>query len=410
MTSESNTTKELTGTTIQAIFAVCLIVGTVAFFVGLAGDHPEKAWQAYLVNFLLWSGIATGGVLFSAIMHVTKATWSGRMAGIAESFAAFFPVSFVLFLILFLGKSYVFPWLHHDLHGKDVWLNIPFLFTRNFVGLLILYGVGFAYLYNSLQLKYGAGQGPSGKLRQNLYHRWQDRGIPPELIRERMTFYGYLYCFCFAMVLSLMGYDLVMASDPHWISTLFGAYTFVKAVYVGFGSLIILSSILYIRHGEATGLKRSNFHDLGKLFFAFCLVWGDFFYAQLVVIWYGNISEETAFVIERVMIFPWNRLAWTVLIVSFVFPFLILLNRKIKTIPQAMVVICTVAITGIWLEHFLLLGPSLIHGAHGLTMGVLDILITLGFLGLMAFAVMYFLNQFPETAVVSEDEGHRWTS
>ncbi|CAB5088446.1 Putative uncharacterized protein TTHA1760 [Olavius algarvensis associated proteobacterium Delta 3] len=406
MTTETKTAKELTGTTIQAIFAVCLVIGTVSFMVGLAGDHPERAWQAYLVNFLLWTGMAAGGVLFSALMHVTGAKWSGRMAAIAESFSAFFPVSFMLFLILFFGKSYVFPWLHHDLHGKDVWLNIPFLFTRNVVALLVLYGFGFAYLYNSLQLKYGSETDPSGNLRQNLYRRWQDRDISSERIRERMTFLGFLYCFCFAIVLSLIGYDLVMASDPHWISTLFGAYTFVKAVYLGFAALIILSSILYIRNGDATGLKSAHFHDLGKLFFGFVFVWGDFFYAQLVVIWYGNIPEETAFVIERVMIFPWSRLAWIVLIVSFVFPFLILLNQKIKTIPMAMVAICTVAISGIWLEHFLLLGPAFSHGAHGLTIGVSDVLITLGFFGLMAFAVMFFLDQFPEAAVVSEGEGN----
>ena len=39
------------------------------------------------------------------------------------------------------------------------------------------------------------------------------------------------------MVLSLLGFDLVMSSDPHWVSTLFGAYTFVKAFYIGLGAL-----------------------------------------------------------------------------------------------------------------------------------------------------------------------------
>jgi hypothetical protein len=36
-----------------------------------------------------------------------------------------------------------------------------------------------------------------------------------------------------------------------------------------------------------------------------------------VVIWYGNIPEETAYIIERTMAAPWNVLAWTVFIGCF---------------------------------------------------------------------------------------------
>jgi hypothetical protein len=105
-------------------------------------------------------------------------------------------------------------------------------------------------------------------------------------------------------VLSLIGYDLVMAADPHWYSTLFGAYSFVKAVYIGFGALIVLSGAAAPEHKKQLSVEESQFHDIGKLFFAFCLVWADFFYAQFVVIWYGNIPEETAYIIERTMAHP----------------------------------------------------------------------------------------------------------
>jgi len=143
-------------------------------------------------------------------------------------------------------------------------------------------------------------------------------------------------------------------------------------------------------------LKSAQFHDIGKLFFGFCLVWADFFYAQFVVIWYGNISEETAYIIERTMLYPWNNVAWTVFIVCFVAPFLILLNKKIKTVPKAMLVICTVVISGIWLEHHLLIGPAYHHHAASLPLGFVDVLVALGFLGLLALAVTSYLRQFPE--------------
>jgi hypothetical protein len=290
------------------IFLILAAIGAATFIFGLTGRHPERAWQAYLINFLLWSAIAQGAVLFSAVMHMTNARWSGPLAGLSESFTAFFPISYVLFLLLFLGKAHIFPWLHEDLHGKEVWLNIPFLFTRDCIGLLILYILGFGYLFNAMQLKFDPNQ-PQSKLRQSIYEAWRRNNRQPDQIRRRMTIWGGLYILAFALVLCLIGFDLIMSMDPHWISTLFGAYNFVKAFYIGLGALIILAAIIRLKQGEASRLDTAHFHDIGKLFFAFCLLWADFFYVQLLVIYYGNIPEETHYVIIRTVLTPWNKLA-----------------------------------------------------------------------------------------------------
>jgi len=376
------------------IFIALIIIGAAAFIYGIMSPHPEKAWQAYLINFLLWSAIAQGAVLFSAVMHMTKARWSGPLSALSESFAAFFPLSFVLFLLLFLGRVHIFPWLHEDLHGKEVWLNIPFLFTRDCIGLLILYAIGFAYLYNALQLRLNADQA-QGAFRQMVYKGWIRNNRSVEQVKKKMTVWAGLYILAFTLILSLIGYDLVMSMDPHWISTLFGGYTFVKAFYVGLGALIILAAITRIKKGVSSGLEPSHFHDIGKLFFAFCLLWADFFYVQLTVIWYGNIPEETYYVIERTVMVPWSKLAWTVFIVCFIIPFVILINKKVKSKPVFMVILCSVIIIGFWLEHLLLLAPALSHGAHSLSLNVSDVLITVGFFGLMVIAVSFFLKRFP---------------
>ena len=115
-----------------------------------------------------------------------------------------------------------------------------------------------------------------------------------------------------------------------------------------------------------------------------------------MVIWYGNIPEETAYVITRTMTAPWNALAWTVFIGCFAAPFLILLNRRIKTRPRAMTVICLAVMAGIWLEHYLLLGPSFHHGARHLPLGWVEVAVAVGFFGLLAAAVTGYLRQFPE--------------
>jgi hypothetical protein len=385
------------------LFSAFVLVGLGTFLFQIAGQHPEKAWQAYLVNFLLWSAVAQGGFLFSVVLHVTKARWGKPLQGIAESFAAFFPLSFVLFLFLFLGKEHVFPWLNGDVHGRADWLNLPFLFGRDTVGLALLYALGLAYLYNVLKLKRARPETPADETSLP-----QTPSVPDlkqlEIYKRRTNVFAVLYIMAFAFVLTLVAFDLVMSMQPLWMSTLFGAYAFIKAFYIGLAALIILASLIYIYRGNASGLTSSQFHDVGKLLFAFGLLWADFFYCQLLVIWYGNISEETGYVIQRTMILPWNKLAWTVFILSFVIPFLVLLNKQVKTKPRFMIALCSLVFVGVWLEHLLLVGPALHPKATSLSLEATDGLITLGFFGLMALAVRFALARFPELLPVQPQE------
>jgi len=132
----------------KPILGIFLLLGSGGFlyFIYLAaGSRPEKAWLIYLVNFLLFTALSLGGLIFSAIMRFTKAQWCRNLSGVAESFAAFFPLSFLMFLLLFIGRDHIFPWIGEDLHGKEIWLNVPFLFTRDLIGFLILYLLGFGF-------------------------------------------------------------------------------------------------------------------------------------------------------------------------------------------------------------------------------------------------------------------------
>jgi hypothetical protein len=375
--------------------ALLAAAGLAAFLVGLFGTQPQRAWQAFLINFLLWSAVAQGAVLFSAVTCTVKARWAGPLSGLSEAFAGFFPVSFICFLVLLAGQDHLFPWLHEDLHGKEVWLNIPFMFTRDGLGMLILYGIGWIFIVQDLKLKAGAA-GPGSRLRRLLAGRLPQTDAEVKRVQGRKAVWGGLYCFAFGVVLSLIGFDLVMSMDPHWYSTLFGAYHFVKAFYVGLGALIILAGVLHLRRGHQAATVEPYFHDIGKLFFAFCLLWADFFYVQLTVIWYGNIPEETHYVILRTVTPPWNALAWTVFIVSFAVPFVVLINRRVKSLPPVMIALCGTVILGIWLEHLLLLGPALSPGVADLPLGPIECLVFIGFLGLMALALASMLKTFPE--------------
>jgi hypothetical protein len=53
---------------------------------------------------------------------------------------------------------------------------------------------------------------------------------------------------------------------------------------------------------------------------------------------------------------------------------------------------------GIWLEKFLLVTPSLVK-SQSLPLGIFEVLITIGWLGLFAFCVCTFLQKYPVLAV-----------
>ena len=98
-------------------------------------------------------------------------------------------------------------------------------------------------------------------------------------------------------------------------------------------------------------------------------------------------------------------MAWLVFIVSFGIPFLILLNRKIKSNPKWMSLLSALVLLGLWLEHTLLIGPSLNPHVHTLQLGIFDGLIFVGFIGLMTLVVASVLHVLPELAESRISEG-----
>ena len=70
-----------------------------------------------------------------------------------------------------------------------------------------------------------------------------------------------------------------------------------------------------------------------------------------------------------------------------------------------MIIICSIVIIGMWLEHFLLVAPAFFPKTTSLPLSWIDVGLTLGFLGLLVAALIYYLKQFPELLQQSAQEG-----
>jgi hypothetical protein len=365
------------------VFTALLLLGTGAFLSGIFGSNPLRAWQAYLVNFLFWTGLSFGAVLFVAILNMTASTWGRPLKRLGEAFGAFLPVGFLLFWVLYFGRMELFPWILKPVPGKEIWLNAPFLFVRNGVGLLLLTLISLAMVYFSLR-----GD-----------REWTgDAGNSPDSNWKRQRILSPILGIAYAFVLTLIAFDLIMSLDRHWYSTLLGAYFLVGCFYTGVAALCLVSLILAGSGGIKEHVNPRTFHDLGKLLLAFCLFTGYLFYAQFLTIWYGNLPEETRYVILRVKLTPWEPLAWVVLSMVFAIPFVVLLSRRIKLKRAPMMILSLMILAGMWLEKFILVVPSL-WKQQGIPLGVTEVLITTGYAGVLGLCVIAFLKRVPVVPV-----------
>ena len=371
------------------IFSGSALAGLIAFLWGVTGPTALRAWQAYLINFVYWTGLSFGAVLFVAVLNMTNAVWGRPLKRLAEALGTFLPASFILFWVLYLGKDEIFPWIKGPISEKQSWLNPGFLFARDGVALFLLTAFSLTLIYYSVKgdkqavgLATGAPGGFSPQEPQEDFCWRAQRALSPVI--------GILYAF----VLSLLAFDLIMTLDPHWYSTLFGAYYFMGSFYLALAALYFLSFLGRTAFGLKEIIHPHHLHDLGKLVFAFCIFTGYLFYVQFLVIWYGNLPEETRYVILRVKLTPWEPLAWIVLATTFIIPFLLLLRRKIKMAPLPMMIVSGIILAGMWVERFLLIAPSIWEG-EGIPLGFLEVLITGGFVGIMGLGMILFLGRVP---------------
>jgi len=365
------------------LFAVLALAGVGAFLAGIGGPQSLRVWQAYLVNYVFWTGLSFGAVLFVAVLNMTDARWGRSLKRLAEGLGSFLPASFLLFWVLYLGRGEIFPWVSEPVPEKAGWLNMGFLFARNGAGLLLLTLFSMALIFQSVKADREFINRPAGSTDPAGGKPWKAQRILSPVI-------GILYAF----ILSLLAFDLIMSLDPHWYSTLFGAYYFMSSFYVALAALVLLSHLLRRMPGLQGSIHPHHLHDLGKLLFAFCLFTGYLFYVQFLVIWYGNLPEETKYIILRVRFTPWEPLGWTVLGMIFILPFLVLLRRKWKMNPAVMIPVSLVVLGGMWLERFILVAPSL-WKEKSLPLGLSEVLVTAGFFGVMALSLSVFLRRVP---------------
>ncbi|MDP2600564.1 MAG: molybdopterin oxidoreductase [Deltaproteobacteria bacterium] len=344
-------------------------VGAITFLVSLKMD-ADRAWHNYLLNYFYWMCLGVSGVFFVALQYITTSVWSTPLRRVPASFLGFLPVALVLLLILFAGTHHLYEWTHHAvvmadpiLKGKTPYLNMPFFVIRNILFLALWFGAGLLLLKKD---------GEASALSKN-------RKISA------------IFILVFAVSFTMASFDLFMSLEPHWFSTIFGVYTFAGMFYSSMAMIIIFVIVLRRQGVLAHVVNENHLHDLGKLMFAFCVFWAYIAFSQYMLIWYGNLPEETGFMIRRTE-GAWMPVALALLFGKFVIPFFLLISRPAKRHENYLLFVSVWVLAMQWLDCYWIVYPMLNAKP---VFGWQEIGLFLGFMGLFVLSVTWVMQKIP---------------
>jgi hypothetical protein len=429
---------------------VAILVGLGAFGFAAATGQWNWAWGAVLVGLVFTMGLSMGGVMFAAILSLTKAHWGRPLKRIAEAFGLFLPVAWVLLLVFLLAGQGLYPW-HPDtfidlsnsgmdltetgsialephtdfaIRTKPIWLQPGFFIARQALGTLVLFGLGLAFVFFSLKPDLQRARAQLGDAAPGWWGfiagagtDWQKTMDRSEHIQQAL---GVILGFTYAVIFSMIAFDMLMSLSPWWYANMFGAWFFVSSVWISMAAMGIYTLLAKDWLGLGSFITKSVTHDLGKLILAFCMFWAYTTFAQLLPIWYGQLPEELDYLLVRLYplsdtipagTIPWYWLANTVGAMCFLIPFTVLLSRGIKKMKWPFIGILTVILVGVFLERSLLVYPS-VHIETSFPIVNLVVIgggVWIGFLGAFVLTVTAALSQLPALPVADPKVApHPW--
>ena len=378
------------------------LLGAILLLRSMTPEGSARAWHLFHVNWVYFTGLMFGSVAVAAVAKITNAKWSGVMLRFAEAAIAFLPVSLVgLVLIFTVGYEPIYGRMHAELegmqHAKAVWLSHHFMFARMGLGVLLLGWVGWLLVRADMLPDVHAARGSVTGGRRALFEKWS-RGFDPSVVglhrhRERIHRLAPIYAVLYAMIMSIIAFDAIMALQPHWFSNLLGGFYFMGS-FLGGHTLLALLMLYGARELDIADLvSPKQRHDLGKLCFGFTVFWAYLMWAQFLVIWYGNMPEETGFVYARLW-GHWLPVGKVVLIGMFIVPFFGLLGVLPKKTRATLGLFTAISLVALWVERFLLIVPS-VSPLPGPSFGVPELAPTFLMTGLFLLTYALFARTFP---------------
>lgn len=354
--------------------------------------QAQALFQGYLLAYLFILGFALGSLGLTLLHNVTGGNWGMAIRRVLEGGMATLPACALLFLpiavaVYFFEGAGVFPWADPETVARDGLLQhkAPYLNAEFFLARAAVY-FG-AWLLLALRLRALADEreragetDPMGPLSKRLR----------SLSAPGLGLYG--------LTMSFAAFDWAMSLEPHWFSTLYGLIFVVGQVLSAMALAVAFTGWLAATPNYRAQLTVDRFHDLGKLLFAFVMLWAYVAYSQYLIIWSGNLAEETPWYLARSHM-GWKAVAIFLFSFHFFLPFGALLSRSAKRNVTFLTCVAAALVGLRAVDFYWLIVPAYPH--QSAVSHALHILMLLGMASLWAALFLQKLRGRP--LVVSEE-------
>lgn len=326
--------------------------GAVAFAV-LAVIHlllhrdegAKQLFVSYLVGYNYWLGSALGGLVFLMLQYVTGGAWGLFMRRILEASASLILPLAVLFIPILIGLPFTYEygqWTPKEtepkLHGKAIWLSAPAVTVKTIVYFAIWIGMA------------------------ALFRRWsrqQDEGADGRIL-DRCETLGAPGIVIYALSITFASIDWVMSLEPEWFSTIFPTMFAVGQLLNGYAFALIVFLLLSDRPPFAGAIQAAHMRDFGSLLLTFVMFWAYMAVSQFLLIWVGNLPEESPWYLLRSR-GGWQYIAGLIALFHFAVPFILLLLRDIKEHRRRLLAVAAGLLIMRFIDLFWWIEPSLNH-------------------------------------------------
>ncbi len=380
----------------MAVGLVTLICGFI-FLNPMAGSHGEnlnstRFWAVLMQNSLFWLLLVNTSTFFIVITTLAFGGWQAAFRRVADAVSSLVPVIGLLTLIIIFSivlghRTDIYSWLDKDLvahdeklRGKSGFLNPTFYSIASVVCIGLWAFIGKKLKDLSIE------SDKKGTMDYETSRAWTKKNL----------FWSSIYIVLFFLTVgSVMPWLWFMSIDPHWFSTMYSWYTFASSFVSGI-SLLTIFVIYFKNQGQLEFVTQEHLQDLGKFMFAFSIFWTYLWFDQFMLIWYGNLPEETIYFKIRFQ-GTYEGLFYLNLVLNFVCPILILMKKATKRNYTIMTFMCILIIFGHWIDFYQMVMPGTVKFHPHLSWFELGI--PLGFVGIIMWGVGRFASKVPMTAM-----------
>jgi hypothetical protein len=313
--------------------------------IGLAGCaiglymNAEQFYRSWLIAYLLFLGIALGSMALVMIQHLSSGAW-GVFRRIFEASSRTIVLLMVLFIPVLIGMTSLYPWTSDALAADPIvvhkarYLNVPFFIARVIFYFAVWWGLS------------------------HLLNKWsQQQDTGDVAVNQRIQRLSGAGLVLYALTVTFAGIDWVMSLNPHWYSTLFGFLMMGGQGLAALAFTIVVATFLFRREPMSRLLKPQHFADLGKLTFAFVMLYAYFNFSQYMLTFAANLTEEIPYMTTRIRN-GWQYLALFLTLFHFAVPWLLLLSRNIKRSADRLVIIAVWLILMRLADIYMLVTPE----------------------------------------------------